>query len=283
MADQPTTTTPTEDPFAWVNKIAEGFGYQPKPKADPLDKTVAESRFVTVGDRAVRRNPIGVETGYQAPYRGQRMPDKHLDLAQGWQPESGIGARYDATDLDLFANLAPESIAQIQAGLARAGLLPKKGTAYKIWDGNTAGAMQKVLAYANQRGLVWQDALEEWASAGDESGVNDTGGSGRVFTPQLSNPDDLRATFKQVAYQRTGGNFLDDAAYERMVASYQDAEMKAQRAQFDAATGGGTVVDQPTAKTFAETTLQQESTADVQANDIAGYGKVLESMMGSWQ
>lgn len=282
MADQPTTTTATDDPFAWVNDIAGSFGFEPKKKADPLDKTIAESRFVTVGDRAVRRNPIGVETGYQAPYRGQRMPDKQLDLAQGWQPESGIGARYDATDLDLFSNLAPESIAEIQAGLARAGLLPKKGTAYKIWDGNTAGAMQKVLAYANQRGLVWQDALEEWAAAGDEAGLNDPG-PGRVFTPRLSNPDDLRATFKQVAYQRTGGNFLEDGAYDRMVAAYQDAEMKAQRGQFDAAVSGATVTDAPSAQTFATETLQTENTADVQANSVASYGKVLEGMLGSWQ
>jgi hypothetical protein len=282
MADTPTTTE-SKNPYAWAEEaLANAMGYEKKKAADPLDKTVAESRFVTVGGRAVRRNPIGVETGYQAPFTGQRMPDRQLDLAQGWQPETGIGARYDATDLDLFANLAPERIAEIQSGLARAGLLPKKGTAYKIWDGNTAGAMQKVLAYANQRGLVWQDALEEWGMAADESGMNDPG-PGRVFTPRLSNPDDLRATFKQVAYQRTGGNFLDDAAYERMVAAYQDAEMKAQRGQFDAAVSGATVVDAPSAQTFAEGQLQDTATADVEANSVAQYGKVLEGMMGSWQ
>lgn len=236
------------------------------------------------GGQIVRKSPIGVAPGYTARYFGQRVDQGQMaDMAMGWDPtSSGIAARYDASDLDRFAGLSPETVSQVQAGLARAGLMPDK-FAKGVWSAETGSAMQKILAYANQRGLLWQDALDEYGSFAEASGLA-SGASGPKFIPRLSNPDDLRATFKQVAYQRTGGNFMDDAAYDRMVASYQDAEMKSQRQAFDAQVGGGgTVVDAPSAQTFAEKQLQTDQTADVEANSFAGYGKVFESMMGSWQ
>ncbi len=274
-----------DDLTVLIEQVAGGFGFTPKKKADPLDKTTAESRFVSVGGRVVRRAPIGVEPGYTAPYRGQRLSETdELDSAAGYDwAASGVGARYDATDLDLFAGLAPESIAEIQSALMRSGLVGQ--VAKGVWDPGTAGAMQKVLAFANQRGLLWQDALDLWAEAGAASGLGGGGGGGGargpVFTPQLSNPDDLRKVFKQVAFNTLGGNFLDDAAYERMVTGYQDAEMKAQRAQFDAAVGGGgTTVDAPSAQTFSEDTIKAENEPLAEAHGIMQYGKVFESLLG---
>ena len=251
-----------------------------KTKVDPLNKTAAESNYVQIGGRTVKRNPIGVDASYVAPFKGQNLgPEAQADLAQGWDPAStGIAPRYDPSDLDLFAGLSPEATSQIQSSLLRAGLIPQ--AALGLWDETSATAMSRVLAYANKRGLLWSDALDEYAAHGDAAGVN-AGPKRAAFTPRLSNPDDLRKTFKQVAFNSTGGNFLDDGAYERMVASYQDAEMKAQRAQYDAAVSGGTTVDAPNAQTFAETQLKETNAADVQANSFAQYGKVFESMLGS--
>lgn len=261
---------------------------------DPLDKTTSESRYVrlggtvvdpvtgqTTGGRTVKRAPLGVEPGYVAPYRGQRVSaEDQADAQFGADYSQGVGARYDATDLDMFAGLSPETIAQIQGALIRGGLVSKvpKG----IFDDLTANAMGKILSYANKRGLLWQDALDEYVQGGVEGGLGGGGGvAARVFTPQLSNPDDLRKTFKQVAFNTTGGNFMDDAAYDRMVAGYQDAEMKAQRAQFDAAVSGATVEDQPTAQTFGEDQIKATDTAGVEAHSFAQYGKVLENLLGT--
>lgn len=265
---------------ALIEKVAGNMGFTPKAKADPLDKTTAESRFVSVGGRVVKRNPIGVEPGYSAPYTGQRVSKTdELDSYSGYDwSASGVGARYDATDLDLFAGLAPESISEIQSALMRSGLVDS--VAKGIWDPGTAGAMQKVLAFANQRGLLWQDALDLWSEAGAAMGGGG-GARGPVFTPQLSNPDDLRKVFKQAAFNTLGGNFLDDAAYERMVTGYQDAEMRAQRAQFDAAVGGGgTTVDAPSAQTFSEDTIKAENEPLAEAHGIMQYGRVFESLLG---
>lgn len=269
-----------DDLTALVEKVAGSFGFTPKKTTDPLDKTTAESRYVTVGGRVVKRAPIGVEPGYTARYTGQRLSKTdELDSMQGYDwATQGVGARYDATDLDLFASLSPESVAQIQGSLMRAGLIDEvpKG----IWDPGTAGAMQKILAFANQRGLLWQDALDLWAEAGATM-TSGSGARGPVFTPQLSNPDDLRKVFKQAAFNTLGGNFLDDAAYERMVAGYQDAELRAQRAQFDAAVGGGgETVDAPSAQTFGEDTIRDENEATANAYGIVQYGKVFESLLG---
>lgn len=285
--------TTNDDPYG-IKAALAASSTATKAKADPLDKTNNESRYVrlggtvvdpatgqTTGGRTVKRAPLGVETGYVAPYRGQRLsPEEQAAAAlgddMGYQ---GVAARYDATDLDMFAGLAPETVAQIQGALIRGGLIDKapKG----IFDDITANAMAKVLAYANKRGLLWQDALDEYVAGGVAGGLGGSGRAARVFTPQLSNPDDLRKTFKQVAFNTMGGNFMDDAAYDRMVASYQDAEMKAQRAQFDAAGSGGTSVDQPTAQTYGETQVKAENTASTEAKSFADYGKVFENMLGS--
>lgn len=268
-----------DDLTALVEKVAGSFEFTPKKTSDPLDKTTAESRYVSVGGRVVKRNPIGVEPGYTAPYTGQRLSKTdELDSMSGYDwASSGVGARYDATDLDLFAGLSPESISEIQSALLRSGLVDQvtKG----IWDPGTAGAMQKILAFANQRGLLWQDALDLWSEAGAASGGS--GARGPVFTPRLSNPDDLRKVFKQAAFNTLGGNFLDDAAYERMVAGYQGEELAAQRAQFNAAVGGGgETVDAPSAQTFGEDQIKAENRPLAEAHGIMQYGRVLENLLG---
>lgn len=286
MADQPTTTQqPKTGIAAAIETAAQTIAALPGKTTtvkDPTDKTNSNLRYVQVNGQWVLANPLGVEPTYAAPFRGQRTSTVNDPGAQGNEYLSAIPARYDATSLDEFGQLAPERIADIQKALARSGLLAKE-TAYSVWTPETASAMQKVLVYANQRGLLWQDALDEWAAAGVAAGL-DGGSSGPKFTPRLSNPDDLKATFRQVAYNRTGGNFMDEAAYDRMVAAYQDAEMKAQRAQFDAAVaGGGATVDAPSAQTFGEQQVQAENADLVAAHDISGYGKVFEGLMGSWQ
>lgn len=283
MADQPTTTTQPKSSFDdLVEKMAGNFGFQVKKTKDPLDKTVTESRYVNLGGangRTVKAKPLGVETGYVAPYRGQRISSyDQADAAFGADYSGGVDARYDATDLDLFAGLSPESMWSIQQGLMRAGLIDQapKG----IFDDITATAMSKVLSYANKRGLLWQDALDEYAAAGDAAGLGAGGGPRRVFTPQLSNPDDLRRVFKQAAYDLTGGSFMDDSTYERMVSGYQGAELAAQRAQFDAAVSGAEVTDAPSAQAFAQTDLKAADPSAVEAKRFADYGGVLESLLG---
>lgn len=277
MADQTEKKSSFMDDFK--TEFAGKLGFEQKKTSDPLDKTTSQTRMVKVGDRWVLRNPLGVEPDYAAPYTGQRMtPEEDAWKAFGWDGSTGISARYDASDLDLFAGLSPESLATIQADLARAGLLKEypKG----IFTTETGLAVGKILTYANQRGLLWQDALYEWAQAGDEAGLN-KGPKGPTFTARLSNPDDLRKVFKQVAYNTMGGNFLADEDYERMVEQYQGAELAAQRRAFDVAVGGGgETVEQPQAQTFAQDTMQDEQTVGVQAHSIMKYGQVLESLLG---
>lgn len=281
-APAPKKSSSSTDLTSLIEEALGGLGGTSSTSKYPQDPT---GRFVNiggVGGRTVKANPIGVQPGYTAPYTGQRMsPEEQAGAALGDDPTyNGVAARYDDTDLDLFAGLSPEAVSGIQSSLMRAGLIDKvpKG----VWDPTTAGAMSKVLAFANQRGLLWQDALDLWAEAGAAAGLGGgSGARGPVFTPRLSNPDDLRKVFKQAAFNTLGGNFLDDAAYERMVAGYQDAELRAQRAEFDAAVGGGgTTVEAPTAQTFGEDQIKAENKPQSEAHGIMQYGRVLESLLG---
>jgi hypothetical protein len=301
VADQTTTTADPNDPaaqaLAGLGSIGDGK------TTNPLDKSASASRYVTVYDRdpstgkqvgpgrTVLANPLGVDTGFQATVGTKfSLTDDEAAAAQGaFGGQYGttafhsVDARYDNSSLDQFAGLSQESMFQVQQALVHAGLLAKFSAAN--FDTDTRTAMSQVLSYANRRGVDWQTALGELAA----SPLVDITKSSRgpvipAFKASLTNPDDLKATFKQAVYNATGGNFMDDSSYDRMVSTYQQQELDAQRAQYDASirgSAGGTEIKAPNATNFATTDVQQNMGTDVQAKRVDDYANILLQTIGA--
>ena len=222
---------------------------------------------------------LGVPRTYRATDRGQRReaPSAEFgDAFPGFDPYAkGIAPRYTEADLDWLNGLSPEYLAQIQWGLKNAGLI--KTFRAGEWTGDEEDAMARIFAYANRQGLLWEDALVEFANNPEIGAKAAGGGSGRAaFTARLSNPDDLKKAFKQSLYDAQGGLFMDDAAVQRMVDAYQQIEYGAQRAAYDNAD----VVEPPTAQTFAAEEAKKADAAGVEAAGFADYGQIFEELIG---
>lgn len=240
------------------------------PKYAPVDTTFRPGKIT-------KAQPIGVPIGYLAPYKGQRGYDPNLAASEGIFPMSeggtpGIGARYYEDDLDRVRGFAPEMMTQLQYRLKDAGLLKsfRKGE----WTDAEDDAMARVFQFANRQGLLWEDALEVFAGMAEE--VGGSGGGGRAFTARLSNPDDLKKAFTQSLYDAQGGRFIDDNQMQAMIDAYNQIEYSSQRAAFDNA---GTVIEPPTAATFAAEEARKRDPAGVDAAKFADYGAVFEELI----
>lgn len=176
---------------------------------------------------------------------------------------------------------SPERISDLQRLLSKASLLnPNSVNEMGTYDSATETAYKSLLVQSNRSGT---DALLTARRLGNAEAArrlketerrNASGGGGRAPTIRLTNPEDLRQTFKQVARSLTGGVFIEDDQIENMVKAFQSQEASFQRA----AIGGGTVTAPPNAQNFAAAEL--EKTGGVTANRFAQMAGVLEDLVG---
>jgi len=252
--------------------------------ADAAIAALQGSGFQTTGGQPPQpKKYIGVKS----PYWDQNEAGEWF-YVEGYSrvlgtPDMGIVATpgyYEGDEYALISGMgaSPETIAAIQARMAEARLMPKD---YRIgtWDADTTDAFKYVLAYANQTTTDWQTALDSLLQ-GSASLPPIAGPKGPVFTARLTNSDDVKKAFKDVTYQLLGGQFVDPAQADAFVESFHAQELGAQRAAFNAATGGGgTVEEAPNIGTAAETQIEATDMAGVQAkryNDLAGVlGNIL--------
>lgn len=222
------------------------------------------------GDPRYRSN--GTDTGnFNA---GQMQTGDRYGIAPGF---------FEGDEYGLMAGKSFEDVSRMQQALVQAKLM-KGNWQNGVWDDNSADSFKDVLQYANRRGFTVQAAIDELAN---NQGLRDKNGnpvksglpSRAPFVAQLTNPDDLHKVFKQALYNTTGGNFGTDEDAQKYVQAYQDAEMKAQRANYDKATSGGEITKPPAADVAAEDQIKATDAGGVAADSFAGYGKVLESLV----
>lgn len=192
---------------------------------------------------------------------------------------------YDDRFLYSLSTRSPAFIGEIQYALLASGLIdPKSDYIPNVMDSVTQSAMSKVLGYANRAGVTWEQALEEMMQGGMERMSARSGGGGArgpVFTPRLSNPDDLKKLFRQTAYNMLGGQFIADDQQQAFVDAYHQIELGAQRAAFDAQVGGGgTVVDAPNPSTTAQQQVEEIDPMGVKAKRINDYASMFERLIG---
>ncbi len=169
----------------------------------------------------------------------------------------------------LFADASAPFVGNVQADLVRAGYLgPEDIENWGAWGRTEASAMKRIMETANGSNRSWQQVLGSAVESGEIRGVGGgSGGSGRIApTIRLTNADDLRATFRQVARQTTGGVFVEDDQIDAMVESYHQKERDYQRAL---AGGGGETEGAPSAGTFAAAALEEVDPGGATANRFA--------------
>ena len=224
----------------------------------------------------VAPKPLG---GVSAVTQGD-LNARNPNVQMGFDIEAGVSfsmSNYFVGDEWAPQSWGPAQIADLQEAMVAAGLLSGDYNA-GVWMDESANAFKKLLAQANRMGTGYEDALVALASSNTKNLRGSGGGGGRApFQARLSNPDDLKEVFKQSAYNLLGGKgFVDEGQLDTMVKAYQEHEVRAQRAAY----GGGTVVEQPSAQTFAKEQIEEIDPAGAEATRFAGYTSVLERLIG---
>lgn len=219
-------------------------------------------------------------------------PYLNPEVTAGVGPGDDGSGYYAGDEYTIPNSWSVERRASVQYRLVSSGWLdPGKIAVEGDWGVATARAFASVLSQANATGTSWRVALDRSLGAAqdfrrdqersdqlDASRRLPSGGGGGArrapFQARVSNPDDLRATFKEVARQATGGVFVDDAQIENMVTTFQANERRSQRQAYD----GGEVVDAPSANAVFEDKVDDGS---IEANRFAQITALLMQETGA--
>ena len=234
-----------------------------------LEKLLSSAPVIGAKPKAAaKRSPLGV-------------PDGEFNLAH--RVAEGLGGasnqrgaplppRYYDGDQFRPASMSPEQIAELQRGLASAGLYGST-TRFRlgVWDEVSANAYKGLLEYANRTGLDESRALQAYAMGvsvdpDDPNSPAGSGGSTRApLTIRQSNPADVQEMIDVVVRAKTGRR--DDATVQRLTQALLADERRAQVADYNAAETGGVVTETPSVETFASRHIEAQNPTLTAARD----------------
>ena len=179
-----------------------------------------------------------------------------------------------------FSKMSPEQRARTKQLMRDSGLLAEKaGGAGQMWDGAAFSAFGEILRYANTKGISWRVAaqsMSNYLKEHPEEKVTPSGATLPAFTPNVTNPDDLRKVYEQAAVKVLGR--ADPTTADHFVQAVQAGQVASQRANYNATyqagteSGvgpGGTVVDAPDPGVTAEKMLRESNPGMAGGNDLA--------------
>jgi hypothetical protein len=137
---------------------------------------------------------------------------------------------------------------------------------------NDINAIQMWLDYSNTLGVTSNRALMEMQK--NPVGKGSGGGSYRPRF-RVSAAEDLKVVANQVAKQTLGREFTTDEA-AKFVSAYQQREVQSQQA----AMGGGTFSEAPSADVFAQQYAQQVAPTEANGYKFLGYMNKIFSAIG---
>lgn len=246
---------------------------------------------------AIEAGPGGGEAVQQGPSRPIGIPESfrpsmydpsRRSASGGPAPRFVPDPYYDGAEY-APRNLSPESRARLQSAMAQAGLIGKNDT-YRlgVWDETSVKAYKKVLAYANQGGLRWEQALEELRNTpqmnadGLEVGLDQDPGRVTAATSALT----LEAQIQAAAQARLGRK-LKSSEVAKFVNVFQGMEgsfnTTASVMQDEAAATGqdATVEDIPSPDVAADQFIDSNFAQEAAGQDAYGYLGALRNLIGA--
>lgn len=160
-----------------------------------------------------------------------------------------------------FYGMDADALAQLQQQLYSGGFYDSSYYTGKtpnqptlgIPDEDSYAAFKKAVVRAARSGTALPDVLDQSAASFSRT---QAANAAQAQPIQLTNADDLRATFTGVVKQRTGKN-PDPALVQRMIDAFHKSEVDAQTAQYAAAANGGQYTAPPNATAFATEQIGQ--------------------------
>jgi len=240
--------------------------------------------------------PIGVPSDYETrpweykfapfdpsiPRRFGETASQELRRGDMTSVSTGKGGddKWPYYDGDEFfpGQLPPESVAALQRKMAEIGLLsPSTRFRLGVWDDASRKAYRLLLAYANQQGMNYKQALTHMEATGMNFTVDELGNIIPVdqqtrapLVTQTTDPEELKLVFRKAVIDTLGQGW-DQGKIDQMVRSYNDLETKQQRAAYDAELTGGNVVSVPSPEAFITAQATEQDPAAAQGQDMLEY------------
>ena len=268
-------------------------------KQTQLQQTIAqqEAKLAQSGQLSGGNLYIGVGNTYTVPYyvpptQGDpNDPDVAMLTAQASAFNQPQAPRYKTgQDATILSQMSPDEIYDLQLGLNQAGMLDS--FAPHQLDQSTRNAFIQILTEANITGKPWTQVLGEHVA----NPILKTKQGTQERPPlviNLTNPDDIRASFTTVARSLLGEK-PQEADVLRFIANYQAQERSAQEQQYAAtyaAPGGqnyygagGTITNAPGAQGMqqqAEDVTRAEHPNEVFVNTLNNLlGTMSNALLG---
>lgn len=211
---------------------------------------------------------------------GKPHVDPSVDTTLGELREIGRGGYLDS-DQWLPANEDPASIAQLQTMLVEAGLLDLDDLEHEqlgFYDDATRGAFRDLLARSNAGGATWETTLTKMRRNPAAASRRDKGRERAPFVAQLTNAADIERGLHEFMREKIGRGLKKDQLAP-MVKAYQDQELAAQKALYDAQETGGTVTAPPDFETFADQQAQLAAPTAYSAHKVLDKFSTVASML----
>lgn len=180
-----------------------------------------------------------------------------------------------------YSKMSPEQRASVKQFMRDAGMIsPTGGGIGQMWDTSAYNAFTELLRYSNAKGVSWRGSMasmKSYLAEHPEEVAKPKGATLPAFTPNVTNPQDLRKVFEQAATKIAGGKGVDPATVDRFVQTYQQEQVRSQQQAYSATyapgeTGvgpGGTVTNAPDPSVAAENLLRQTNPTETGAADIS--------------
>lgn len=168
--------------------------------------------------------------------------------------EHGFGG-YVSADQWEPANYPGPRVAQLQTMLVEAGLLDLDDLdhdALGYYDSATRNAYRELLTRANAAGASWDETLNVMRQNPVAMQRAPRGQQRAPFSAVVTHPEDVERGLKDYFREALGSGAIAEEKIKQMVAAYQGQQVAAQRSEYNAGVGGGTVQAPMNFDTFAD-------------------------------
>jgi hypothetical protein len=231
-------------------------GTKKKTSANYIDEDAFSQAEDEEGGTTSVETALGVPKGFRPiPRQATPQTSSFAALREG-TGRTNVGLYY-SRDITAPSSWASSAKVDWQMALVSAGLLDKKAVTLGVWDNATQKAYQQILELANQSGLTKEEALGQFMEGAAASAAAGFGPAGREAPViQLTNPGELRETYREAYRSRVGKN-PSEAAMNAFVDRFHQIESRDQRAYNDAAPGS-TIVGPQSAELAARDQLRSD-------------------------
>lgn len=173
-------------------------------------------------------------------------------------------------------NWSRDRVYMLQQALYMGGFIGPDDTITPYrFDPVTRSAFRDLLEYANSSAADWESTLAGFV---EEPLVRPTDSARKPFVAEVANSADIASKTRDLAREQLGAGAAVDAHMGEIVSGFQQKQIAAQRAAYDAT--GGTIEAPPSLETFADQKFREIDPVRYDSRKVVEKFDVIAKMLG---